>query len=327
MRYVDMHCDTLLHSLSDGEIWSREDSMLDVSRMVTAGQGTQFFAVFFPPLPDGTKHPPGMEPPVFPYDDDELFRRATEILFDAVAAHSDVIGLAYNAADIKRLNAERRCAAVLTIEDGRFVNGDMDKLRMLYNTGVRTMSLTWNHANCFGYPNSPDSAIMNSGLTGFGKDAVREMNDLGMLIDVSHLSDGGFRDIIELSKKPVSATHSNCRALCGHRRNLTDEMIRALANKGGVSGLNFCPDFLTEDGLQLCRIEDLCRHVLHFIAVGGEDCVGLGTDFDGISGTFEVGQPSEMYMLFDALGKKGLSERQIEKFAYGNVLRLMSDVL
>ena len=327
MRFIDMHCDTLLHSFADGELFSRPKNMLDISGMAAAGQGTQFFAVFFPPLPDpNNPPPPDVVIPVFP-EDDEYFEKATNALINAVDAHSDVIGMAYNADDIKRLNNKGRSAAVLTIEDGRFVNGDMEKLRRLHKTGVRAMSLTWNSANCFGYPNSMDSAIMNAGLTDFGKAAVAEMNELGMLIDVSHLSDGGFWELIELSKKPIVATHSNARVLCGHQRNLTDEMIKALAQNGGVSGINFCPEFLTEDGSQLCRIDDLCRHILHFINVGGEDCVGLGTDFDGISGKFEVGKPTDMHLLFDALKERSLSERQLEKFAYGNVLRLMSDTL
>jgi len=164
-------------------------------------------------------------------------------------------------------------------------------------------------------------------LTDFGRNAITEMNELGMLIDVSHLSDGGFWDVIALSKNPIVATHSNCRALASFRRNLTDEMIRAIAENGGVSGLNFCPNFLTDDGLQVCRTDDLCRHALHFINAGGEDCVGLGTDFDGTTGDFEIGQPTEMHLLFDALHKNGLTERQIEKLAFRNVLRLISDTL
>jgi membrane dipeptidase len=104
-------------------------------------------------------------------------------------------------------------------------------------------------------------------------------------------------------------------------------MIRALAKKGGVAGVNFNPGFLTPDGKNESRVEDLCRHVLHLIEVGGEDCVGLGTDFDGIGGTLEIGRPTEMTKLFDALSQKGVTERQLEKFATGNVLRVMSDAL
>ena len=325
-KYIDMHCDSLLHCLEDGELYDHPGNMLDISRMVSAGQGAQFFAVFFLPKPDGSKPPPGVVIPVFP-EDDEYFKLASNILRENIARHSDVIGLALNAADVEQHSRENRCSAILTIEDGRAVLGDMKKLRYFYDAGVRAMSLTWNSANCFGSPNSMESDIMNAGLTEFGRDAIAEMNTMGMLIDVSHLSDGGFWDIIKLSKKPIVATHSNCRALCGHQRNLTDDMIVALAENGGVSGINFAAMFLAEHGGEHSTVEDLCRHVLHFINIGGEDCVGLGTDFDGISGTFEIGQPTEMHLLFDSLRNKGLTERQIEKFAFGNVLRLLRDTL
>ena len=323
-RYIDMHCDSLLKGIIDGQLYDHPGHMFDVSRMVLAGQGAQFFAVFFPPRPVGNSISGESRP--FPSDDD-LFEKTAALLLDTTAAHPDVIAMAYSAADIDRNEAAGLCSAVLTIEDARAVGGDMQRLRQYYDSGARVLGLTWNHPNCFGYPNSSDPQAMRRGLSGFGKTAIEEMNLMGMLVDVSHLSDGGFFDVAALSSKPFAATHSNCRALCDHPRNLTDTMIRQLAAAGGVSGVNFGPEFLTSDGKRESRIEDICRHVLHFINKGGEDCVGLGTDFDGIQGQFEIGQPTDMEMLFQALLKKGLSERQVEKFARGNVLRLLRDVL
>ena len=198
------------------------------------------------------------------------------------------------------------------------------KALSLKEQGVCAISLTWNSPNCFGAPNSKDAAVMQTGLTHFGKEAVEVMNGLDILIDVSHLSDGGFLDVVKLTRKPFVATHSNCRALCPHTRNLTDEMIRGLAEKGGVAGINFGPEFLNADtACKESRVEDLVAHVLHFIKVGGEDCVGLGTDFDGIGGNFEIGHPTEMDKLFSALAKEGLSERQLDKLCCENVLRVM----
>jgi membrane dipeptidase len=315
-RYIDMHCDSLLKGIEDNRLYDRPGNMLDICRMASADQGAQFFAVFFPPKP--------MLPAT---SDDELFERARTLLLETAAAHPGVLRMAFNAADIKAHMSDGLISAVLTVEDGRAVRGDMTRLRRFYESGVRAMALTWNGPNCFGYPNSADDADMRLGLTDFGKEAIAEMNAMGMLVDVSHLSDGGFWDVAALSEKPFVATHSNCRALCGHQRNLTDEMIRALAKKGGVAGINFHPVFLASDGKHESRVEDLCRHVLHFIDIGGEDCVGLGTDFDGIDGTFEIGRPTEMTKLFDALFQTGVTERQLEKFAFGNVLRVMSDTL
>lgn len=324
-RFIDMHCDSLLKGIISGQLYDYPGNMLDVSRMALAGQGAQFFAVFFPPaLSEGRQIQGGQ--PQFP-PDDALFDKARGLLLDTVAAYPDSIGMAYNAADINRNLEVGRCSAVLTIEDARAVNGDMAKIRHFYDAGVRAMSLTWNARNCFGHPNSADAAKMRLGLTDFGKEAISEMNILGILVDVSHLSDGGFWDVAERTSKPFVATHSNCRALCDHPRNLTDEMIKALSTKGGVVGVNFMPTFLTSDGKHESRVEDLCRHVLHIIGVGGEDCIGLGTDFDGIDGRFEIGQPTEMEKFFDALRRKGLSERVLQKFAISNVLRVMHDVL
>lgn len=317
--YADMHCDTLLHCISrEGGLASLYDlsGMQSIRQMTEAGQLLQFFAVFFPPVGEEPELPP----------DEEFFRILREHLYRETALHADVIAMARNYEEIMENQKQGKASAVLTVEDGRMVEGSHSQLQMLYDQGVRAIALTWNFPNCFGYPNSPDPNIMKRGLTDFGKEAVEEMNRMGVLADVSHLSDGGFYDVAALSRKPFIASHSNCRALTPHPRNLTDDMIRILAEKGGVAGLNFCPAFVgkTTD-CQKTTVEDLGRHVLHFIQVGGEDCVGLGTDFDGMDGELEIGHPSEMYRLFDYLEKQGLTQRQLDKIANGNVLRVIRD--
>jgi membrane dipeptidase len=191
------------------------------------------------------------------------------------------------------------------------------------------MALTRNFAhinipNCFGYPNSPD--FQHQGLTAFGKEAVIHMQELGMLVDVSHLSDQGFWDVADCTSKPFIASHSNCREVCGLLRNLDDDMIRTLANRGGIAGLNFCPD-LTIKNATHCNADDLAKHVCHLLQVGGEDCIALGTDFDGIGGTVEVDSPTKMPLLFHALKKQGLTERQLDKFAWGNAMRVLKETL
>lgn len=332
--YIDMHCDTLLRSAMQGagSIYDGE-GMTNIRMMKEGGQQAQFFAVFFPPVQmmDGRDKELTAEQRKFSgllRDEDRFFSVLRGNLLQAVEEHSDIIAMAYSGSDIIENSKNGRMSAVLTIEDGRMVNGSMEKLQYLYEQGVRAISLTWNFANCFGYPNSKDADIMRSGLTDFGRAAVDLMNDMGMLIDVSHLSDGGFYDVAALTKKPFVATHSNCRELCPHTRNLTDEMIRLLAEKGGVSGINFGPEFLTGDVTnKTTKTEYIISHILHFIDVGGEDCVGMGTDFDGIGGSFEIGHPTEMYRLFDGMKKKGITERQIDKIAADNVLRVMKDAI
>ena len=168
---------------------------------------------------------------------------------------------------------------------------------------------------------------MEKGLKPFGIEIVERMNELGMLIDVSHLSDGGFFDCIKYSRVPVVASHSNARSLCKHPRNLTDEMLHLLGENGGVAGVNFYSAFLRESGR--AEISDLARHVLWMVDKAGEDAVALGTDFDGFpkealpKGIRDV---MDVAKLWEELERTGLTGRQIEKIASGNILRVMKDV-
>lgn len=315
--FIDMHCDTL-HLTAEGgaQALVKNEGMLDFERMKNAGQMAQFFAVFFPPK-KWIKH-----------SDEDLYTTLRDNYRAALDANSNIILPAFSGSDIERNYAEGKMSAILTIEDGRIVEGKIENLVRLHGDGVRAIALTWNGENCFGYPNSDDSEKMAFGLKPFGLEAVEVMNELGILVDVSHLSDGGFRDVARVSKKPFIATHSNARALCPHRRNLTDDMIRTLADAGGVTGLNFCADFLPKDlSVPESTAKLLADHALHIMNIGGEDVLALGSDFDGIDRYVEVCDPTKMHLIFDELQKRGVTARQIEKLASGNVLRVMHDAI
>ena len=325
--YADMHCDTLMKAYFEGEdrVFSGE-GMQSISNMIKAGQLLQFFAVFFiPELDEETKKQAGFTREIL--SDDEYYEELKKDLFSQVKIHSDDIGIALSADDVRKNETAGKTSAILTLEDGRFLNGSLEKLRKVYDDGVRAIGLTWNGENCLGYPNSSDKGIMEKGLKSFGFEAVEEMNRLGMLVDVSHLSDGGFYDVAKTSKKPFIASHSSCRALTDHQRNLTDEMIKILASKGGVAGVNFAPEFVTIGaGNPVSSAEFISEHVMHMYKVGGEDLIALGTDFDGIHGSVEINCPQKMELLFDLLSKKGLSSRVLDKFASGNVLRVLDSL-
>ena len=219
-------------------------------------------------------------------------------------------------------------SAVKTVEEGGVINGNLSRIDELYNKGIRLITLTWNHPNCLGYPNSRDKSIMEKGLTELGCRTVERMNELGILVDVSHLSDGGFWDCIRISKTPVCASHSNARALCGHPRNLSDHMIRTLAENGGVAGLNFYPAFLT--GRDEAVLDDIARHAVYMIRCGGEDVAAIGTDFDGFDNKARdgwIGHVREMEAVWDAMKKRGVTERQLDKIMSGNALRVIRDAL
>lgn len=324
MKFIDLHCDTLMVAyINNKDNMFEMPGMLDLKRMKEGGQLAQFFAIFM--LPEGFEEWIGRDEPI---DDEEYLEYSFKAYENTLAMNSDIIAPALNAADILANEEAGKMSAILTIEDGRTCHGKLDNIKNFYDKGVRLMTLLWNDENCFGYPNSKDPIIMNKGLKDFGKEAVEYMNDLGMLIDVSHLSDGGFWDVAEISKKPFIASHSNSRLLSPHQRNLTDDMLRKLADVGGLAGINFGPEFLNEDlTVKLSSVDLMAKHIHHMINVAGIDSIALGSDFDGISGEFEVGGPQEVNLIFDRLKKDGLSESDIEKIAWRNALRVMEDVM
>ena len=324
MNYIDLHCDTLMHAFlrNKTDIYDMPETMLDVKRMKQGGVLAQFFAVFLPPA--GAEKMVGRPLP----SDDDYIDLLVGILRNSIEMYPECIAGAYGMDDLEENQRQGKISAFLTIEDGRSVAGKIEKLKEYYQKGIRLISLTWNTPNCFGYPNSKDADVMEKGLTSFGKEAVEYMDELGIVTDVSHLSDGGFYDVAQVCRGPFVASHSNCRALMEHPRNLTDDMIKALAEKGGVAGVNFGPEFLNGSyAKRTSRIDDIVAHILHFVRYGGEECVSIGTDFDGISGEFEVGSPDKMELLFEALKRGGMSERQIELLAYKNAMRVMREVL
>lgn len=328
MNYIDMHCDTLEKALMQGSATAEhlEDTMVDTCRLREAGAAAQFFAMFLPQR---------MEPHWFGLEEmpepEVLMEKMYEIYCNTMAVCSDSIAPARNYAELEANRAAGKIAAFLTIENGFVVREKLENIKKVYDMGVRLITLTWNDANCFGFCHSAKPEEMKRGLTDFGKEGVSYMQELGMLVDVSHLSDGGFWDVAELSRragKPFVASHSNCRALSPATRNLTDEMIHTLADCGGVAGLNFAPDFLNRDtDDKVSRITCMCDHVIHLIDKGGIECVGIGTDFDGIRGTFEIADCTDMPLLFAALHMRGLSDDAIEKLAYGNVARVIKEAL
>ena len=197
-------------------------------------------------------------------------------------------------------------------------------LDIIYQLGVRALGLTWNQRNALADGVGEEGT--QSRLTNFGQEVVLRMNELGMLIDVSHLNEPGFWHVLDLSRDPIVATHSCAKALCNHPRNLTDQQLRALAKHKGVVGVNFYPRFLRETGP--ATREDVVRHICHIAEVAGVETVGLGSDFDGITevpkGLEHVGDYS---YLIDDLTKVGFSTKEVEQISGRNFMRLLSNVL
>lgn len=314
----DGHSDTILaldrqnRSLGDRSTVGHAD----LPRLLEGGVTAQLFALF-------------IEDPYLP---GEAIRRTLQLLdlfYRELEANADRMLLATTAADIRRAKAEGKLAAVLGIEGGEAIEGDLAALRCFYQLGVRLLTVTWNRRNALA--DGQKEARTNGGLTTRGVEAVQEMNRLGMIVDVSHLSPAGVRDVLEVSQKPVIASHSNARALRDHPRNLTDEQVRGISDGGGLVGVTLVPFFIAPEGQ--ASLDRLVDHVEHLLQVGGEDHVGLGTDYDGF-GSYgpgdqfhEMPDVSHLPQLTEKMLKRGLHERVIEKVLGANFLRVLVAVV
>lgn len=206
---------------------------------------------------------------------------------------------------------------ILSVEDGSMIES-LEDVEYLHSRGVRCIALTWNGSNKIG----GGAEDPNTGLTEFGKSVIRKMNELNMLVDVSHLNDKTFYDAARVNGGPLIATHSNSRTVCPHRRNLTDDMYKIIIETGGAAGINFYPLFLTES--KKCDISDIIRHIDHFLELGGENSLGIGADFDGTDNELpvEITGTRDMYKVFDALRSHGIDDGLIEKISHANFERV-----
>ena len=336
MKIIDMHCDTISkirEMRTDGNATGlRENNlMLDLLRMKKCGYSVQNFALFVE-----------MQKGKSPFLE---VKQLLTIFQQEMEENAELISQVCTAEQIQQNEKAGKMSALLTVEEGGVCEGKIENLHYLYQQGVRMLTLTWNFPNEIGYPNfnmegnfyTPNT---KEGLTAFGIEFVQEMERLGMLIDVSHLSDAGFYDVLEYTKKPFVASHSNARALCPVVRNLTDDMLRKLASRGGVAGINYCSDFLKEgkgrtdiDGRDpknwgggCASIEDIARHARHMADVGGVDCIGLGSDFDGIPPYPGLSGVEVIWQIAEWLKKYQFHESEIDKILYENVFRVYKEL-
>ena len=320
MNIVDLHCDTLMGCVR-GVPLAKNDMHIDIEKLKKGGALAQFFAIFIPTGESAKRH----ENYLPPY---EYFCATYEAYLREMKLNAADIAPALCSADIEKNMAAGKISSLLTIEDGGAVFQDqMARVEEAYEKGVRLVTLTWFYENCVGYPCSKDQPeLMEKGLKPFGVDVVRRMNELGMIVDVSHLSDGGFWDVVKYSSKPFVASHSCCRALCQHPRDLTDEMLKALGDKGGVIGVNFCDSFLRTGGSDKAYIADVVKHLRHMADKAGIDAPAFGSDYDGISDNLEWGNYAGMPLIVDAM-KAEFTASEIDKICHGNALRLIKEVI
>ena len=235
-----------------------------------------------------------------------------------VEEHSEGIAVARCAADVERARAEGRLAAILAVENSDALEKSPHVLPLLYQLGVRAMTLTHSTRSWAGDGCEVEGG---GGLTGFGRQLLAQMNELGVVVDVSHLNEPGFWDVAQAAQAPFMATHSCCRALCDHPRNLRDEQLRALAEKGGVVAITFVPDFIDPHNP---TFDGLLDHIEHAVAVAGIDHVGLGSDFDG--GGLLLEDATCLPDIAVGLAKRGYAEADVRKILGANQLRFLQQV-
>jgi membrane dipeptidase len=351
---IDTHIDTAQRVLIDrADITKRSPiGHVDFPRLKEGGINAPFFALWVPTY----------------YKGSEAIRRTLDLrdamqrLFDT---HPEQVALALTAADVERITRNGRVAAILTIEGGHQIADDLAVLRMYHRLGIRSMTLT--HFRNTAWADASTDKPQHNGLTAFGKEVVREMNRLGMIVDISHVSDKTFFDTLEVSNKPVIASHSSCRALSDVPRNMTDDMLKALAKNGGVVGINFGEGFVSQKDAEslmssiataveerpaltgralddyaeeefrkemkapppkiVATVDDAAEQVDHAIKVAGIDHVGIGSDFDGISGPPKgLEDISKLPALKAALKKKGYTDEDLRKIFGLNTLRVLREV-
>lgn len=332
----------------------RDNSQIDFPRMKEGGMDAMFFAVY---LPQGPRTPEGHA---------EAKRNALnqfKLINDALKKYPDMAELATTPADAYRIEKAGKRAVFIGMENGYPIGEDLSLVKTYYDLGCRYVTLSHfaNNAICDS-STDPDGPIHN-GLSPFGRQVVAEMNRLGIMIDISHTSDKTFYDVLSLTKTPVIASHSNCRALCDFPRNMTDEMIQAIAKNGGVVQVNFVSDYLRKpseahrqaltkirmanvgrvatpdqqarrqaraDSVQQvykderASLADIVNHIDHIVQVAGIDHVGIGSDFDGGGGVNGLEDVSQIGNLTAELSKRGYSKKDITKIWGGNLLRVLS---
>ena len=300
-----------------------DSSHVDFPRMREGGLDAAFFSIYMAGTVTG---PEAVKRSLTMIDN---VRRLAE-------QHPNEIMLATSAADVRAAHKAGKIAALMGMEGGHMIDDSLSVLRDYARLGIRYLTLT--HSVNTHWADSSGDKPEHNGLTDFGKDVVRELNRLGVMVDISHVADKTFWDALEVSKAPLVASHSSCRAISGHPRNMTDEMIKALAEKGGVIQINYSTSFLSNElyeatqknvpAAERPRVswEKIVEHIDHAVKIAGPTHVGLGSDFDGTTVPDGMEDASKLPKITAALLEKGYSEQYVKNSLGENLLRLMEKV-
>ena len=314
---VDTHTDTpLWFTRGDFSVGKRKSNQVNIQKMEEGKLDSQFLAIF---LAQKERDEASSQAAV------EKCLKMIENTYADVAKYQDACGIALTEEDALRLKAEGKKAFFLGIENGYAIGKDIKNVKKFKDMGIQYMTLSHSYDNdiCNSSSHTEDAS---KGLTAFGRKVVKEMNKVGMMIDVSHVSEGTFWDVIKYSKDPIFASHSSVKALCDHDRNLTDDQLRALAKNGGVIQICIYDGYLNNDA-KAASIDDIVKHIDHAVKVAGIDHVGIGSDFDGGGGVLGCKGDNDLINITVKLIEKGYSEEDIRKIWGGNFFRVMNQVI
>lgn len=304
MKICDTHCDTLCRIADSGGNLFENKYHVSIKSLNKYEAFTQFFACFIDPL----------------YNENALerFTKLSDAFFENMKMYSDTASHCENYDDMVKAWNRGKTACFLSVENSSFIKKPDDVL-MCRRKGIRLMSLVWNKDNHLASGAETQNDI---GLTEIGKAVIRKMEDCGVFLDVSHMSDKSFYDACSVYGKPLVASHSNSRKVCDVKRNLTDEQFLAIIKSGGYVGVNLYPLFLT--GSEKASVSDIIRHVEYFLSLGGEDTIGIGLDFDGVDFLPEgINGVCEVDKIFNEMAKIGYRSALIDKIAHKNLERLL----
>jgi membrane dipeptidase len=329
MKLIDLHADTITALYYDKNNWEKEQEFIldipannldinslaiDLHKLRTADSLAQFFVLWLN-IKNCLKYQ------ISPWN---LFLKQYNQLREQIDRFSSQINFVTNLDELNTTQEQNKLAGFTCVEEGAFISS-IEQLSEAHKLGVRYITLVWNYETHIGVPSAIDQS---RGLTPFGCEMVEAMQKIGIMVDVSHLSDRGVIDVLSIAKKPIIASHSNARALCNHTRNLPDELIRGIAKNGGVIGVNCVPYFLDEKDSTI-RVANIIRHIQHIYNLAGIDALAIGNDFDGFTASTpefdEITTIADMPKLISALLEAKFNSSQIEKIFSKNILRVMSD--
>lgn len=302
----DLHCDTLTRNMyppyeNETETLDNPAFQLSLGKVPARTKWVQCFAIFVPDDKRGE-------------DAIAFFDRHAASFHRQAERNRDRLAGCRTFADMESALAAGKFAGLLTVEGGAALAGRLERVKAIYDEGVRMMTLTWNGPNELA--SGHDTA---NGFSAFGREAVAEMERQGVIVDVSHLNDRGFEDLLAIAQKPFVASHSNARAVCSHRRNLPDEFIREMVRRECLIGLTYCRPFVSDDNRG--SLDDLYRHVCHFLELGAERCIALGSDYDGAGVHPDLDSVEKSLGIADYLIAHGVSQEIAAGLCFDNAWR------